>query len=176
MAQNDDMVYWYRIDMIPECEQKLFIKMSDELKELIDDQWGVLHNYQNTMRALLGDKYEEYKEDVMTTIKNEDDKYQYFIRKLGCIDNKFKTQQFIPKNFIKHEFLQIAKLFFTPFYDWIEATIDKIFKNEREYGSMWTDNHRINVVFINTLNKEDKIYMDSEKYLRSGIDTTPLIF
>lgn len=112
----------------------------------------------------------------METITKEDEKYQCLIQKLVCIDMKFKTQQFIPKNFIRHEFLQMVKMFFAPFYDWIDATVDIIFKSKYEYGSKWTDNCRARVVFINNINEEDKIYMDSDKYLRSGVDTTPLIF
>ncbi len=176
MTQDNCSLYWYRVDMIPKCEQNLFKKMCDEMKDLIEDQWELLHNYQNTMRSLLGKAYDEYKGEVMSTIEKEDEKYQYFIQKLECIDMKFKTQQFIPKNFIRCEFLQIAKIFFAPFYDWVDATIDIIFKTEYEYTSMWTDQYRINVVFTNVVNKEDTIYMSHDKYLRSGVDTTPLIF
>lgn len=176
MTQDNYSLYWYRIDMIPKCEQDLFKRICDQLLDLIGDQWELLHNYQNAMRSLLGDKYEKYKGDVMETIRKEDEKYQYFIQKLECIGMKLKTQQFIPKNFIRCDFLQISKIFFAPFYDWIDATVDIVFKSKYEYTSMWTDQYRTNVVFTNVMNKEDTIYMSHDKYLRSGVDTTPLIF
>ena len=176
MSQDNYSLYWYRIDMIPKCEQELFKRICDQLLDLIEEQWHLLHNYQNAMRSLLGDDYERRKGDVMETIAKEDENYQCLIQKLVCIDTKFKTQQFIPKNFIRHEFLQIAKMFFAPFYDWIDATVDIVFKSKYEYTSMWTDQYRTNVVFTNVVNKEDTIYMSHDKYLRCGVDTTPLIF
>lgn len=45
--------------MIPKCEQDLFKRICDQLLDLIEDQWQLLHNYQNAMRSLLGDKYEQ---------------------------------------------------------------------------------------------------------------------
>lgn len=176
MAQNDDIFYWYRIERIPKWHQDLFKKICDVLKDLLEDQWEHLHNYQNAMHSLLGSAYEKCKSEILSVISKEDDMYQYFLSKLECIDIKFKTQLFIPKNLIRFEFLRIAKLFFSPFYDYIEGTIEDIFKSEYEYGSVWSDRYHTTAVFTNVIDTSDVYYMNSEKYIKSAIDTNPLIF
>ena len=176
MTQNDDMFYWYRIDKIPKFYQDLFKRICDVLKDLLDAQWEHLHDYKNAMRSLLGPAYENSKAEIVSVITKQDEMYQHFLRRLACIDMKFKTQIFIPKNLIKFEFLQIAKLFFSPFYDYIEGTIEDTFKSEYEYGSMWSDQYRTTAIFINVKDTTDVYYMNSEKYIKSAIDTTPLLF
>lgn len=146
---------WLRLDMLTAREKTTLVALCNDLRDYMDENWDVMHDYKNSMRRI--QQLGGYVEDTKSAERTENKYnlfYASFMKKLSKIQIMLTTKKWIPYDFIFVDFVTMVNTFIPVYADWLETVIHLIFMDYTKYKSEADVNDHTLVVF-KSINQED---------------------